>query len=678
MVGGGDHRSIPAAHAARARSLIAGVATAGVAVAGGVVALGVGASVAAATHVVDSTADLPDVTPGDGVCATAGPAPVCTLRAAIDESNARTGHDVITFAIAGSGPHRIEPDSALPLIADPAGVTIDGYTQPGASANTLAIGSNAVLRIELRGQGPISNAGGTPGECAERSTPPAYGIDGLDLRSGNNVVRGLAVFDFRRNVRLFGPGAAGNTVVGNFIGTDATGTFRQHARVTTGNGVHIEAGASGNVIGTPLRSDRNVISGNADRGVGLFDVGTDGNVIQNNLIGTAPDGTTRLRNCGHGVDVNHDASFNRIGGWTAGEGNVISGNELSGVEISHNEVAVTEGNQVLGNLIGTNAAGTSAPFDLRNREFGVNLEGKPRCAGSCALDIARNIVSGNVIVGSRADVIIWKGATENVVSNNAIGVLADGSVAASTSLTQWAVLIEAGAIGNEIVGNTIGDTTDGVQVRPVNDYPSSCRPGDPVCPADARFPTYGNTISRNVIRGVAPGLGIDLWPVGAVTDLPPADVQGGILLPAIMAASTDGVTVAACAGCTVELFLAEASIFSGHGQATRFLGAATADGAGRATFVFRSSVSDPYVARPGELLSATSTDSVGNTSEFSERATVAAGVVPPPASTSTTTTTTTTSTVPLPPSTPLPPIPAPHSGRAAATQVATRCQLGHC
>src|SRR5690606_35669016 len=42
----------------------------------------------AVDFVVGSTADLPDVAPGDGVCdADAGPATVCTLRAAVQEAN---------------------------------------------------------------------------------------------------------------------------------------------------------------------------------------------------------------------------------------------------------------------------------------------------------------------------------------------------------------------------------------------------------------------------------------------------------------------------------------------------------------------------------------------------------------------------------------------------------------
>jgi CSLREA domain-containing protein len=48
---------------------------------------------------VSSTLDKVDADPGDGVCATAAPV-TCTLRAAVQESNASTGPDVVTLAPA--------------------------------------------------------------------------------------------------------------------------------------------------------------------------------------------------------------------------------------------------------------------------------------------------------------------------------------------------------------------------------------------------------------------------------------------------------------------------------------------------------------------------------------------------------------------------------------------------
>ena len=286
-------------------------------------------AVAGATFTVVSVGDESDIAPGDGLCdVDPGVASPCTLRAAIEEANALAGHDVIEFAIPGPGPHRIQavtgvdtngiggPDSAYDQFTDPAGLTIDGYSQPGSSANTLANGSNAILMIELRGLGPES-------------------IDGFDIRSSHNVIRGIAMFDFQRHVRIFGADADFNEITGSFLGTDAAAFFGQASRFRNANAVHIERGAQENRVGGPGAANRNVIAGNGDKGVAIFNTDTRFNVVQNNVFGLTPDGSVRLTNWGHGIDINFNASDNVVGGWNAREGNVIAGSELSGVEISH-------------------------------------------------------------------------------------------------------------------------------------------------------------------------------------------------------------------------------------------------------------------------------------------------------------------------------------------------------
>src|SRR5262249_31930322 len=92
-----------------------------------------------------------------------------SLRDAITQANANVGTDTINFNISGTGVHPIAPTSALPTIPDP--VIIDGYSQPGSSRNTLAVGDNAVLQIELSG----ASAGG---------------VSGLVITAGNCTVQG--------------------------------------------------------------------------------------------------------------------------------------------------------------------------------------------------------------------------------------------------------------------------------------------------------------------------------------------------------------------------------------------------------------------------------------------------------------------------------------------------------
>ena len=71
-----------------------------------------------------------------------------SLRQAIMDSNSSVGvADTIKFSIPGSGVQSITLLSALPAVSDP--VVIDGYTQPGSSANTLAVGDNSIHLIEL-------------------------------------------------------------------------------------------------------------------------------------------------------------------------------------------------------------------------------------------------------------------------------------------------------------------------------------------------------------------------------------------------------------------------------------------------------------------------------------------------------------------------------------------------
>ena len=74
---------------------------------------------------------------------------VVSLREAILSANSTAGTDTITFNIAGAGVKTISPTTPLPEITE--AVTINGYLQPGASANTSATGTNATLLIQLDG-----------------------------------------------------------------------------------------------------------------------------------------------------------------------------------------------------------------------------------------------------------------------------------------------------------------------------------------------------------------------------------------------------------------------------------------------------------------------------------------------------------------------------------------------
>ena len=287
---------------------------------------------AAQTFVVTTTGDEPDLNLADAVCdvgAAAGNQ--CTLRAAIEEADDTPGADTINFNIPGPGGKSIRPTSELPAIAEQ--ITINGYTRPGATPNTLATGGlNAALRIELDG----TNAG-----------PSA---DGLKLAASNSVVRGLTINRFTVNVVV--TAGAGSRIEGCFIGTNPAGTT---ARAGVSVGVSISTGK--NVVGGATPAARNLISGNTFSGVNVY--GSSNRVV-GNLIGTAKDGVSPLGNAIYGVYVG-DGVGSVIGGGSTAEANVIAFNAYGGVNLAN----ATTGNRVMRNAIFANGANGGLGIDLR-------------------------------------------------------------------------------------------------------------------------------------------------------------------------------------------------------------------------------------------------------------------------------------------------------------------------
>src|SRR5262245_50776950 len=205
-----------------------------------------------------------------------------SLAQAIFDANANPGPDIITFNIPGSGVHTISPNTSLPTITDP--LTIDGYTQPGASANTLSAGSNAVLQIELSGAAANSAAG-------------------LNISVGNSTIRGLVINRFNF-YGIFMSSNGGNTIAGNYVGTDATGTV---TFPIPNNGSGVFMSSPNNTIGGTSSADRNLISGNRNAngstGVYVSGVNAKGNKVIGNYIGTDPSGLVALGNMGNGITL---------------------------------------------------------------------------------------------------------------------------------------------------------------------------------------------------------------------------------------------------------------------------------------------------------------------------------------------------------------------------------------
>ncbi len=171
------------------------------------------------------------------------------------------------------------------------------------------------------------------------------------------MVRGLSI------TRFPGDGidiavADNNTIEGNFIGLTPGGQDRGN-----GNGLSIRNGASNNTIGGTSPEARNIISGNgpsdnlSGTGVGISEIGTTGNRVMGNYIGTTKSGTGNLGNSGRGFFVGNRASGNIIGDNDPSDGftnaaNIIAFNGLDGVDVSG---ATSTGNSILSNSIFSNA-----------------------------------------------------------------------------------------------------------------------------------------------------------------------------------------------------------------------------------------------------------------------------------------------------------------------------------
>jgi hypothetical protein len=352
-----------------------------------------------------------------------------SLRQAILDSNADTlGTNTIDFNIAGAGVQTIAVGSTtgrpLPDITSP--VTIDGYSQPGASVNTLNVGDNAVLLIELDG------------------SPLTAGSDGLRILSSFTKVDGLMIDNFAQGpdgsggiaIRMFQNEFIGTIEVGdNFIEGNFLGTHGSGGPGTFSNGIDVgvEFGFSDIVGGDPAA--RNILAG-ASTGVSNSGF-TNHTIVEGNYIGTDPTGTTAVGNTFGIEDVSAFGNNSFLA-------NVISGN-ATGMQL---DSATNE--TVQGNLIGTDATGTTAVGNTVGIED-ANTLGNPQGGNS----FLGNVISGNG-TGMQLDSV-----SNETVQGNFIGTDATGTTAVANTVG----IKDANSLGgNSFLGNVISGNGIGMQL----------------------------------------------------------------------------------------------------------------------------------------------------------------------------------------------------------------------
>jgi hypothetical protein len=321
-----------------------------------------------------------------------------------------------------------------------------------------------------------------------------------------NVISGNGTY----GVELSDSGTSANVVANNYIGLGSDGAT---VVGNTNAGVLVTNTATGNIIGDPTGSTRNIISGNRSNGVEISGSGTSGNQVVGNIVGLDVSGTRvvgapgQFGNQGAGVVVDSGASGNTIGGLTgtpgSGAGNVISGN--NGLSVPFNNFPIVQlagdgvaiiggsiypgggpnsgssGNVVEGNIVGLDVSGTKA-VDANGNSLG-NASGLEVLFGATNNTVggniagARNIISNNGGTQGDGDGVTIAAASNNLVAGNYIGTDVTGTVALGNAVGLGngggspAVRIDYGAQNNTIGGTTAlarnvigGNNSTGVEI----------------------------------------------------------------------------------------------------------------------------------------------------------------------------------------------------------------------
>jgi CSLREA domain-containing protein len=358
---------------------------------------------AAVTYTVNSTADEDDKSIGGEVCETAV-AGKCTLRAAIEESNASTSvNDTIEFASSFDG-----------QLADTIAITLGEF--PVITDQVTIDGDNGV---------PCETEALIEGPCVGVS-----GSAGLDVNSSNVEIRGIAVSGAGIGINVINKSGA-FTAKDDWLGVKLDGT----AGADT-TGIFVDPGSDGAVIGGVTEADRNVFANN---GVGLDLEGASHAAIWGNYFGVAPDGATQAANS-KDIEITDSTSApgfkavsNEVGlaleaaaqATTACDGgcNVISGAstgiDLEGNGALQNEAPATGSTFINGNFVGLNAAGTGV---VANSGYGIYVGGADHVT-------VGGYSSGeeNYVAGGAEGIASGEGGEDFVVRGNRIGYGSDGS-----------------------------------------------------------------------------------------------------------------------------------------------------------------------------------------------------------------------------------------------------------
>ncbi|MCF6284367.1 MAG: right-handed parallel beta-helix repeat-containing protein, partial [Candidatus Hydrogenedentes bacterium] len=336
-----------------------------------------------------------------------------SLREAITAANTTIGDEIITFATAGE----YVVQSALPDIDDSTGglLTIQGAGNLillNGSGDSSLIGfrilragnviSGATIRgfgtaIQITGLNALNNRveGCTLGPLEPLESINQGGVI-IDGGASFNIIGGQGVelrniISGNAGVGIFiGGGANENFIMGNYIGTDATG---MSALPNLSGGIVID-GATSTIIGNSTIDGGNLISGNGRSGIEILG-NAPGKIILGNIIGLGADGRTPVPNQDKGISIDgrNGANSNQIGSSSFFGRNIIGGNVNQGIELFGSSSNILQGNYI--------GIASDLFTDVPNGGDGISL----------VLDSSANVIGGT-----------FPGAANRILHNGGEGI----------------------------------------------------------------------------------------------------------------------------------------------------------------------------------------------------------------------------------------------------------------
>lgn len=490
----------------------------------------------------------------------------------------------------------IDPKIAVPLQGIGVGVGIAEDTLIGGEEFNLGnfIGDQTeagiVVRKESAGTIIRSNYVGMNPEGTIRANRDGIRLGGSNAQIVNNRISGNTATGINIDrLENSDPAPTGNIIRLNRVGTDPIGNAPR------GNDTGISISGEQNTI------TDNLISGNTVAGIVLYG---NQNTIYQNKIGTNLTGDAAITQTA-GLSI--ESSFNTV------DANTISGNQ-TGIVVGRLSDGQTTpgGNKIVGNFIGTNSNGTAAiPNTLDGIQVGRSATTLIGGFGG-AMPLARNIISGN----GRHGIALF-GALNTRISGNYIGTNVNGTSALGN--VENGIFIAQGT-GNTIIGGTENAAGNTIAYNGKNGILAAVDAGN------------NNIIDPNSIFGNV-DLGIDLGGDGH-TPNDPADADSGPNnlqnYPQIVSRSIVGNELIVnfkvdsapsnssygANGIYVEFFKADAS-----GEGEKFLGFAYYmatdynNGSPQEKSVNLGNM-DTLGITTTDKITATATDALGNTSEF--------------------------------------------------------------